>query len=202
MHPDLPSKYNAIDIKQNILKSETKHCKCEKIRGNKQQSVAKKKNGRTNRKRFCILWITFITHFPSLTEGCYMYLGVGNLTNATWNIKKRKKLNLSWKLQYLNHVTLLLFPTYVYMYKYPKVSYNIPRGTEDVLYLEFNMSLLSLTKLPKHQFSKQMQFRRDTIASIFSCSRWKHVIAFLFSVKPSYENNCKNNICEVICCSL
>lgn len=118
-----------------------------------------------------------------------MYLGVGNLTNNTLNIKRRKKLHFSGKLQYLNQVTLLFFPTY--LHKHPNVSYNIPLGTVDVLYLKCNRSLLSLTKLPKYQFSKQLQFRRGAIESIFSSARWKQVFAFLFIVKPSDENNYK-----------
>lgn len=65
MNPDLQLQYNVTDIKQNILRADKKFGKCEKIAGNNQQSVTKKKNGRTNRKRFCILWISFITHFPS-----------------------------------------------------------------------------------------------------------------------------------------
>jgi hypothetical protein len=89
----------------------------------------------------------------------------------------------------LNQVTLLFFPTY--LYKQPNVSYNIPPGTVAVLYLKCNRTLLSLTKLPKYQFSKQLQFRQGTTESIFSSSRWKQVFAFLFIVKPSDENNCK-----------
>jgi hypothetical protein len=134
--------------------------------------------------------VQFYNPFP-FVDGrlCYMYLGVGNLTNTTLNIKKWKKLHFSWKLQYLNQVTLLLFPTYPY--KRPIVSYSIPLGTADVLYLKCNRSSLSLTKLPKYHFSKQLQFRRGTTKNICSSSERKQYFAFLFIVKPSDKSNYK-----------
>ena len=140
----------------------------------------------------------FYNPFP-FVDGMLLHVsGCGKFNKHQFEYKEEKEVALLRKLHSLNQVTLLFFPTY--LYKHPNISYNIPLGTVDVLYLKRNRSLLSLTKLPKYQFSKQLQFRRGTTESIFSSSRRKQVFAFLFIVKPSDENNCK--IIYVSLCSV
>jgi hypothetical protein len=111
----------------------------------------------------------FYNPFPFI-DGRLLHVSVcGKFNKHHFEYKEEKKVAFLVKLQYLNQVTLLLFPTY--LYKCPNVSYNIPLGTVDVLYLKCNRSLLSLTKLPKYQFSKQLQFRRGTAESVVCSSR-------------------------------